>query len=350
MAIKRLFVEKKKGFDIEAGAMCRDLKENLGLSGLSAVRIINRYDVEGMSDAEFELTKDTVFAEPQVDTLTFETLEIKEGKYFATEYLPGQFDQRADSAAQCVQIMTGGEKPVVRTAKVIVLIGDITEEQLEAAAEYCINPVEARRASLDKPETLNDKAADPEDVKVIDGFFDLDREGLSDMVSSMGLAMDVDDISFCQDYFKNTEKRNPTVTEIRMIDTYWSDHCRHTTFSTILDEVTIEDEVIANAYNEYKASAFISKIEDGFYNCRAIASDFDNQDIFKMVLYGDGTIKMPNGTILKPRQEYDPTQVYETDSNARQNYMDMYYKQLQRTQGDPAFKKALRERQLKDNF
>ncbi len=252
MAIKRLFVEKKKGFDIEAGAMCRDLKENLGLAGLSSVRIINRYDIEGMTDAEIELTKDTVFAEPQVDTLTFEELEIKDGKYFATEYLPGQFDQRADSAAQCVQIMTGGDKPVVRTAKVIVLIGDITDEQLEAAADYCINPVESRRASLEKPETLNDKAADPEDVKTIDGFIDLDRDGLSDMVSSMGLAMDVDDISFCQDYFKNTEKRNPTVTEIRMIDTYWSDHCRHTTFSTILDEVTIEDEVIANAYNEYK--------------------------------------------------------------------------------------------------
>ena len=254
MAIKRLFVEKKKGFDIEAGAMCRDLKENLGLNGLKAVRMINRYDVEGMTDAEIELTRDTVFAEPQVDTITFEEIEIAEGKYFAMEYLPGQFDQRADSAAQCVQIMTGGDKPKVRTAKIVVLLGDITDEQLEAAAEYCINPVESRRASLDKPDSLDDGSADPDDVKMIDGFIDLDADGLKAMIAEMGLAMDFDDISFCQDYFKNTENRNPYVTEIRMIDTYWSDHCRHTTFSTILDDVKIEDKVIAEAYGEYMKS------------------------------------------------------------------------------------------------
>ena len=141
MAIKRLFVEKKKGFDVEAAAMCRDLKENLGLDGLNSVRVINRYDTEGMSDADIELTRDTVFAEPQVDTLTFDDIKI-EDKYFAMEYLPGQFDQRADSAAQCVQIMTGGEKPVVRTAKIVVLIGDISDADVEAAADYCINPVE----------------------------------------------------------------------------------------------------------------------------------------------------------------------------------------------------------------
>ena len=254
MAIKRLFVEKKKGFDIEAGAMCRDLKENLGLDGLKSVRIINRYDVEGMTDAEIELTRDTVFAEPQVDTITFGNLEISDGKYFAMEYLPGQFDQRADSAAQCVQIMTGGDKPKVRTAKVVVLVGDISDEQLEAAADYCINPVESRRASFDLPDSLDDGSDDPEDVKSIDGFVDMDSEGLKKMIADMGLAMDFDDIGFCQGYFKNTEKRNPTVTEIRMIDTYWSDHCRHTTFSTILDDVKIEDRVIAEAFDEYKKS------------------------------------------------------------------------------------------------
>ena len=253
MAIKRLFVEKKKGFDIEAGALCRDLKENLGLGGLKSVRIINRYDVEGMSDADIELTRDTVFAEPQVDNILFGEISIDD-KYFATEYLPGQFDQRADSAAQCVQIMTGGEKPIVRTAKIVVLCGDISDDDVNSAADYCINPVESRRASVEMPESLIDKSDEPADVATIDGFCDADDDGLKAMIADMGLAMDFDDISFCRDYFKNTEKRNPTVTEIRMIDTYWSDHCRHTTFSTILDNVKIDDEVIAAAYEEYKKS------------------------------------------------------------------------------------------------
>lgn len=253
MAIKRLFVEKKKGFDIEAGALCRDLKENLGLGGLKSVRVINRYDVEGMSDADIELTRDTVFAEPQVDNILFGEISIDD-KYFATEYLPGQFDQRADSAAQCVQIMTGGEKPIVRTAKIVVLCGDISDDDVNSAADYCINPVESRRASIEMPESLIDKSDEPADVATIDGFCDADDDGLKAMIADMGLAMDFDDISFCRDYFKNTEKRNPTVTEIRMIDTYWSDHCRHTTFSTILDNVKIDDEVIAAAYEEYKKS------------------------------------------------------------------------------------------------
>lgn len=253
MAIRRLFVEKKKGFDIEAGALCRDLKENLGLGGLKSVRIINRYDVEGMSDADIELTRDTVFAEPQVDNISFGEISIDD-KYFATEYLPGQFDQRADSAAQCVQIMTGGEKPIVRTAKIVVLCGDISDDDVNSAADYCINPVESRRASIEMPESLIDKSDEPLDVATIDGFCDADDDGLKAMIADMGLAMDFDDISFCRDYFKNTEKRNPTVTEIRMIDTYWSDHCRHTTFSTILDNVKIDDEIIAAAYEEYKKS------------------------------------------------------------------------------------------------
>lgn len=253
MAIKRLFVEKKKGFDVEARALCRDLKENLGLGGLKSVRIINRYDVEGMSDADIDLTRDTVFAEPQVDNISLGEISVSD-KFFATEYLPGQFDQRADSAAQCVQIMTGGEKPIVRTAKIVVLCGDISDDDVNSAADYCINPVESRRASIEMPESLIDKSDEPLDVATIDGFCDADDDGLKAMIADMGLAMDFDDISFCRDYFKNTEKRNPTVTEIRMIDTYWSDHCRHTTFSTILDNVKIDDEIIAAAYEEYKKS------------------------------------------------------------------------------------------------
>ena len=254
MSIKRLFVEKKKGFDIEARAMYHDLKENLGLAGLSGVRIINRYDVDGLSDAELELTKPTVFAEPQVDNLTMENIEISDGKYFAMEYLPGQFDQRADSAAQCVQIMTGGDKPRVRTAKLVVLLGDISEAELRAAENYCINPVESRAASIEKPETLEDNLDVPDDVKELDGFIEADEKGLADIISGMGLAMDIDDIKFCQGYFKNDEGRNPTITEIRMIDTYWSDHCRHTTFSTILDNVDIQDKLVKKAYEDYLES------------------------------------------------------------------------------------------------
>lgn len=254
MSIKRLFVEKKKGFDIEAGELCHDLRENLGLSGLSAVRVINRYDVEGLTDEEMDKTKPTVFAEPQVDRLVMENLSIDEGKAFAMEYLPGQFDQRADSAAQCVQIMTGGDKPVVKTAKIIVLLGNVTDDELEAAKQYLINPVESREAAFDKPETLKDKLDIPKDVKVLDGFIHLDEEGLRKFISDMGLAMDLDDIKFCQAYFKEQEKRNPSITEIRMIDTYWSDHCRHTTFSTILDNVEIENKFIDGVYQSYLAA------------------------------------------------------------------------------------------------
>lgn len=255
MSIKRLFVEKKKGFDIEACAMKQDLIENLGLSGLTAVRVINRYDIDGITDAELELALPCVYAEPQVDNVTFENIEIPSGdKYFAMEYLPGQFDQRADSAAQCTQIMTGGEKPVVRTAKIIILSGDISDEDLRAVEHYTVNPVESRLASMDKPDSLADKSDDPADVAIIDGFIDMSDSRLEAMISELGLAMDEDDIKFCRDYFKNTEKRNPSLTEIRMIDTYWSDHCRHTTFGTKLNNIKIKNEFIKGVYNDYLES------------------------------------------------------------------------------------------------
>lgn len=255
MSIKRLFVEKKKGFDIEACAMKQDLIENLGLSGLTAVRVINRYDIDGITDAELELALPCVYAEPQVDNVTFENIEIPSGdKYFAMEYLPGQFDQRADSAAQCTQIMTGGEKPVVRTAKIIILSGDISDEDLRAVEHYTVNPVESRLASMDKPDSLADKSDDPADVAIIDGFIDMGDSRLEAMISELGLAMDEDDIKFCRDYFKNTEKRNPSLTEIRMIDTYWSDHCRHTTFGTKLNNIKIKNKFIKGVYNDYLES------------------------------------------------------------------------------------------------
>ena len=254
MSIKRIFVEKKKGFDIEAQALCKDLKDNLGLAGLTSARVINRYDIDGLTDEELERTIPTVFAEPQVDMLCREKLNIAEGKYFAMEYLPGQFDQRADSAAQCAQIMTAGDKPKVRTAKIIVLLGKVSDGELEAAKNYCINPVESREASLEKPQTLDDKLDVPDDVKVLKGFMELDDNGLKDFIAQYGLAMDLDDIKFCRSYFKDTEKRDPTITEVRMIDTYWSDHCRHTTFGTKLNNIKIKNEFIKSVYDGYLES------------------------------------------------------------------------------------------------
>ena len=255
MSIKRLFVEKKKGFDIEARAMKQDLIENLGLSKLTGVRVINRYDIDGITDAELQQVLPSVYAEPQVDNVTFEDIEIpEEDKFFAMEYLPGQFDQRADSAAQCTQIMTGGEKPIVRTAKIIILSGDISDADLKAVEHYTVNPVESRLASMDKTVTLNDKLEDPADVAVIDGFIDMDDSQLEIMIKDLGLAMDEDDIKFCRGYFRDTEKRNPSLTEIRMIDTYWSDHCRHTTFGTKLNNIKIRNEFIKGVYNDYLES------------------------------------------------------------------------------------------------
>ncbi len=255
MSIKRLFVEKKKGFDIEAQALKDDLVQNLGLTGLENVRVINRYDIDGITDEELQVVLPVVYAEPQVDNVTFENIDIPASdKYFASEYLPGQFDQRADSAAQCTQIMTEGEKPVVRTAKIVILSGDISDEELEAAKNYSINPVEARPASMDKPLTLNDKLEEPADVITIDGFISMDDGDLEKMIADLGLAMDEDDIRFCRDYFRDTEKRDPSLTEIRMIDTYWSDHCRHTTFATKLNNIKIKNEFIEGVYNDYLES------------------------------------------------------------------------------------------------
>ncbi len=255
MSIKRIFVEKKKGFDIEAGALMDDFVNNLGITGLESVRILNRYDIDGISDKELKAVLPVVFAEPQVDNVLFENIEIPTGsKYFASEYLPGQFDQRADSAAQCVQIITGGEKPIVKTAKVIIMTGEISDADVTAAENYYINPVESRPASMEKPESLDIPADDPEDIKTVDGFISMPDEKLTDMIGELGLAMDGDDIKFCRSYFRDIEKRNPTLTEIRMIDTYWSDHCRHTTFATKLKNIDIDNEFIKGVYGDYLES------------------------------------------------------------------------------------------------
>ena len=247
--VYRIFVEKKPGFDQEAEALRRELTDFLGVASLTGLRMLNRYDAEGISKDLFDQAVRTVFSEPQVD-MAVETPDLQGGAVFAVEYLPGQFDQRADSAAQCIQLISQGERPLIRSARVYVLYGDLTEDEIAEIKKYVVNPVEAREASLEKPETLRTDYAVPTEVKTLTGFQELDREGLAAFVRSYGLAMDIDDVAFCQRYFAD-EGRDPTITEIRMIDTYWSDHCRHTTFLTEIDGVTFEDELLQKAYESY---------------------------------------------------------------------------------------------------
>ncbi len=247
--VYRIYVEKKEGLTAEADSLKSDLTSLLSIKGLEKVRVFNRYDVENIEKEMFDRAVKTVFSEPQLDNVS-EKIDVSGAKVFATEFLPGQFDQRADSAAQCIQIISCKEKPTVKTAKVYLLYGELSDEDVNKIKKYVINPIEAREASLDEVETLASVYDIPEKVKTLDGFTKLDRNGLADFVKANGLAMDVDDIAFCQQYFIS-EKRDPTVTEIRMIDTYWSDHCRHTTFLTTVDSVKFEDKLLENAYNEY---------------------------------------------------------------------------------------------------
>ncbi len=247
--VYRVYVEKRPELAHEANALCSELRNLVGISALESVRIINRYDVENIADKLYAEAVNTVFSEPQLDNVSGE-IDAKGGKVFAVEYLPGQFDQRADSAAQCIQIISCGERPIIRTAKVYVLGGALTDAEVETIKKYVINPVEAREASLELPKTLVVNYEIPTEVATLDGFCNMKEEDLAGFISQYGLAMDVDDLRFCRDYFI-TEKRDPTITEIRMIDTYWSDHCRHTTFLTTIDNVTFEDELLQSAYNDY---------------------------------------------------------------------------------------------------
>ncbi len=245
----RVFVEKKKELANEAKGLLSEANNLLGIEALKDVRVINRYDAENITEELFNYAKKTVFSEPQLDIVT-DDISCDGATVFAVEFLPGQFDQRADSAAQCIQIISQGDRPLIRTAKVYALYGNLTESEIAEIKKYVINPVEAREATLDLPETLKVNYEIPTTVKTLDGFIKLDRSGLENFVKEYGLAMDADDIQFCQDYFKS-EDRDPTITEIRMIDTYWSDHCRHTTFLTIIDDVKFEDELLQKAYDEY---------------------------------------------------------------------------------------------------
>ncbi len=252
----RCFVRKRPGFDVDAQALCRDLREQLGIQGLSAVSIFNRYDVEGIDAGVYGQARGTVFSEPQVDAVFDEDFPRPDGAHslLAVEALPGQFDQRADSAAQCVQLMTGGERPLVAYAKVYVLEGALSARELERIAGYLVNPVECREASMDKPETLVQAYAAPDCVETLDGFIELDEDGLAGVLDKLGLAMDLDDLKFLQNYFRDWDRRDPTITEVRVVDTYWSDHCRHTTFSTHLKNVEIDDPRVKAAYERYLAA------------------------------------------------------------------------------------------------
>ena len=255
MAVFRIYVEKKAPFAVEAASTLADIRTSLQIENVESIRLLNRYDVEGVSEDVFKLAQPTVFSEPSVDDISFDLPVAAENEHiFAIEYLPGQFDQRADSCEQCIQLLVPGDRPTVRNARVYIVKGDITADQLSAIKAYLINPVESREASLATFETLEQTYEVKTSVETLTGFIALSRDELAAFVKDYGLAMDLDDITFCQSYFRDTEHRDPTITEIRMIDTYWSDHCRHTTFSTQIDNVTIADDFIKDTFNVYTSA------------------------------------------------------------------------------------------------
>ena len=253
MSVYRCYSQKKPGFDVEAQGLCKALREQLGVAGLTSVAILNRYDADQIDPAVYQQAKGIVFSEPQVDVVYDETFPqpAQPCALLAVEALPGQFDQRADSCAQCIQLMAGVERPLIAYAKVYVLQGQLSQEDLSKIRHYLINPVESREASMDKPETLVRTHETPDHVPTIDGFISMDEKALAALLDELGLAMDLDDLKFLQTYFRDEEHRDPTMTEVRVVDTYWSDHCRHTTFSTHLDQVDVDDPQVKAAYQRY---------------------------------------------------------------------------------------------------
>lgn len=257
-SVRRVYVEKKPAFAVQAKDLRHELRRYLGVSGLTGVRVLIRYDVENISDDVFEKACKTVFAEPPVDTLYKETFDMAENaKVFSVEFLPGQFDQRADSAVQCVKFLNEEEDPVIRSATTYVIEGDVSEEEFEAIKHHCINPVDSRETGMVKPETLVTKFEEPADVVILEGFQAMDEDSLKTLYNSMNLAMTFKDFLHIQNYFDKEEHRDPSMTEIRVLDTYWSDHCRHTTFSTELKDVTFKEgyyrEPIMGTYQKYLA-------------------------------------------------------------------------------------------------
>ena len=271
--VRRVYVEKKPEFAGQAKELSHEIRHYMGVSGVTDVRILIRYDVENISDEVFEKACHVVFAEPPVDTLYKEDFPKAENAHvFSVEYLPGQFDQRADSAVQCVQFLKGDEQPIIRTATTYVIDGDVSDKDMEVIKGHCINPVDSRESAAEKPDTLVMSFEEPADVKVFDGFIDMDEDALRDLYQSLNLAMTFKDFRFIQDYFAKDEKRNPTMTEIRVLDTYWSDHCRHTTFSTELKNVAFGEgdyrTPIEDSYNRYRHDFdILYKGRNGKYIC-----------------------------------------------------------------------------------
>ena len=252
MTVFRCFVEKKPAYAVEAKSILNDLHVALRNQNVEAVRVLNRYDLENVDEEDYIAAKYTILSEPQVDFFYEEAPTPDYDEYIlATEYLPGQFDQRADSCAQCIQLSSMKQKPTVKTARLYYIKGKLTDDEKKLIEETLINPVEARIASLEKPETIIMSFDTPELPPVIDGFIELDEEGLKKFLKEHGLAMDLEDLKFMQEYFQKIECRNPTITEVRVIDTYWSDHCRHTTFHTVIDDVEIQPEYVKDTYLNY---------------------------------------------------------------------------------------------------
>lgn len=273
-SVKRILVEKRQGFDLEATALKKDLIDSLHINNIEDIRVLNRYDIEGIEEDVYKNSCRTIFSEPNLDVVYHETLPVSDSnetkeRIFAIEYLPGQYDQRGDWACQCIQIVNQGIRPIINTAKVYILSGNISDESFEQIKKYCINPVDSKEASLEKPGTLKMETEIPTTVKILDGFIDLSIDEMKEFLSNEGLAMTLGDLEHVQGYFKNTEERNPTITEIKVLDTYWSDHCRHTTFMTAIEDVKIEEgkytDIIKDTYNMYlnsRSKVYVDKQKD----------------------------------------------------------------------------------------
>lgn len=295
--VKRIYVEKKIDYAVSAKELFNDIRDNLGIKNLTNLRIINRYDISGITDSEYKSARNTIFSEPTVDNSYDEKIETgKNERIFAMEYLPGQYDQRADSAAQCLQILTQKERPAVRTAKLIVLSGNISDCEFERIKSYCINPLESREAALGKPESLDFPAAAPSAVPEVKGFIRMDDAELAGLMERMGFAMNFEDLEFCREYFRNTEKRNPTVTELRVIDTYWSDHCRHTTFQTTIESIAIEK-------GEYTGE--IEAALKGYMDARACVYETQERDVNLMDMAVIGMKELKRKGLLPDLEESD---------------------------------------------
>ena len=296
--VRRVYAEKKEAYAGAAKDLAHEIRSYLGISGLEKIRILIRYDIENISDDVYEEAKTCVFAEPPVDILYEEEFTKKEtDRVFAVEYLPGQFDQRADSAVQCIRFLNENEEVLIRTATVYVLEGSLSDEDMKAIEEYCYNPVDSRPAGLGKPQTLEQKFEEPEDIRTFDGFTSMEEDKFRDLYDSLGLAMTFRDFHFIREYFSQEEHRDPTVTEIRVLDTYWSDHCRHTTFSTELKNVSFDD----GYYREPIEAAFRRYLEDRL----DVYGDRKDKFVCLMDLATMGARKLKKDGLLEDQEETD---------------------------------------------